>query len=63
MTATIFQHLNDTLCPLSPRSGKVYAFFDFLKCMNTILQGFQMTVTIFQHLKLHNLFVSFFLAL
>ena len=35
---------------------KVYAFFDFLKCMNTIFRGFQMTVTVLQHLRLHKWF-------
>ena len=36
--------------------GEGLRFFDFLKCMNTIFQGFQMTATILQHLRLHKWF-------
>ena len=36
--------------------GEGLRFFDFLKCMNTILQEFQMTATVLQHLKLHHTF-------
>ena len=36
--------------------GEGLRFCDFLKCMNTILRGFQMTATVLQHLKLHKLF-------
>ena len=35
---------------------KVYAFFDSLKCMNTILRGFQRTVTVLLRLRLHKWF-------
>ena len=31
--------------------GEGLRFFDFLKCMNTILQEFQMTATVLQHLN------------
>ena len=33
--------------------GEGLRFFDFLKCMNTIFRGFQMTATVLQHLRLH----------
>ena len=33
--------------------GEGLRFFDFLKCMNTIFRGFQMAVTVLQHLRLH----------
>ena len=33
--------------------GEGRRFFDFLKCMNTIFPGFQMTVTVLQHQRLH----------
>ena len=33
--------------------GEGPRFFDSLKCMNTISRGFQMTVTVLQHLRLH----------
>ena len=36
--------------------GEGLRFFDSLKCMNTISRGFQMTVMVLQHLKLHKLF-------
>ena len=36
-----------------PVRGEGQRFFDFLKCMNTISQGFQMAVTVLQHLRLH----------
>ena len=36
--------------------GEGLRFFDFLKCMNTIFPGFQMTATVLQHLKLHHTF-------
>ena len=42
-----------TELPPSPCAEKVYAFFDSLKCMNTILRGFQRTVTVLQYLRLH----------
>ena len=37
--------------------GEGLRFFDFLKCMNTIFPGFQMTATVLQHLKLHHTFI------
>ena len=33
--------------------GEGLRFFDFRKCMNTILRGFQMTATVLQYLRLH----------
>ena len=36
--------------------GEGLRFFDSLKCMNTISRGFQMTVMVLQHLKLHKWF-------
>ena len=33
--------------------GEGLRFFDSLKCMNTIFPGFQMTVMVLQHLRLH----------
>ena len=33
--------------------GEGLRFFDFLKCMNTIFRGFQMTATVLQHQRLH----------
>ena len=33
--------------------GEGQRFFDFLKYMNTIFPGFQMTATVLQHLRLH----------
>ena len=33
--------------------GEGQRFFDFLKCMNTILRRFQMTATVLQHQRLH----------
>ena len=36
--------------------GEGPRFFDSLKCMNTISRGFQMTVTVLQHLRLHKWF-------
>ena len=33
--------------------GEGQRFFDFLRCMNTILQEFQMTATVLQHMRLH----------
>ena len=36
-----------------PVVGEGLRFVDFLKCMNTIFRGFQMTVTVSQHLRLH----------
>ncbi|KXB90787.1 hypothetical protein HMPREF3191_01121 [Veillonellaceae bacterium DNF00626] len=36
--------------------GEGLRFFDFLKCMNTIFPGFQMTATVLQHLRLHKWF-------
>ena len=36
-----------------PVVGEGLRFFDSLKCMNTIFWGFQMTVTVLQHLRLH----------
>ncbi|KXB91092.1 hypothetical protein HMPREF3191_01068, partial [Veillonellaceae bacterium DNF00626] len=40
----------------SPCAEKVNAFCDFLKCMNTILQEFQMTATVLPRLRLHHTF-------
>ena len=31
--------------------GEGQRFFDFLKCMNMIFWGFQMTITVLQHLN------------
>ena len=39
--------------------GEGLRFFDFLKCMNTILRVFQMTATVLQHLRLHHTFTFF----
>ena len=36
--------------------GEGLRFFDFLKCMNTIFPGFQVTATVLQHLRLHKWF-------
>ena len=36
--------------------GEGLRFFDSLKCMNTIFPGFQMTVTVLQHQRLHHAF-------
>ena len=36
--------------------GEGLRFFDFLKCMNTIFLGFQMAITVLQHLRLHKWF-------
>ena len=33
--------------------GEGLRFFDFLKCMNTIFRGVQMTATVLQHQRLH----------
>ena len=33
--------------------GEGQRFFDSLKCMNTISRGFQMTVTVLAHQRLH----------
>ena len=33
--------------------GEGLRFFDSFKCMNTIFPGFQMTVMVLQHLRLH----------
>ena len=36
--------------------GEGLRFFDSFKCMNTIFPGFQMTVTVLQHQRLHHAF-------
>ncbi|KXB92723.1 hypothetical protein HMPREF3191_00671, partial [Veillonellaceae bacterium DNF00626] len=36
--------------------GEGLRFFDFLKCMNTILPEFQMTATVLSRLRLHHTF-------
>ena len=36
--------------------GEGQRFFDFLKCMNMIFRGFQMTATVLQHQRLHHTF-------
>ena len=56
MTTMVLQHqrLHHTFTFFA--TEKVYAFFDSLKCINTIFPGFQMTITVLQHLRLHKLF-------
>ena len=39
-----------------PVCGEGQRFFGFLKCMNTIFRGFQITITVLQHLRLHKWF-------
>ena len=39
-----------------PVCGEGQRFFDSLKCMNTIFQGFLMTAMVLQHQRLHRWF-------
>ena len=46
-----------TELPPSPCAEKVNAFSDFLKCMNTIFRGFQISGMVLQRLRLHHTFI------
>ena len=56
MTATVLPRQRLHKLFTFPVRGEGPRFFDFLKCMNTILQGFQMTVTVLPRQRLHKLF-------